>query len=169
MSELLGEWIAALPPHAIFLVPLLAFLESCIFVGLFVSGIFLLGTVSAIYAQGETSLYLLIALAFFGALLGDHIGYFVGYKAAPLLWKKRWVRKFFLQRKVAYRRFRKLMLKSAPWAICIGRLSPPLRSLSPVLAGASGLKPAQFFAFDLLACCLWASGLTLLTLGINLI
>jgi len=169
VSELLGQWIATLPPQAIFLVPLLAFLESCIFIGLFVSGIFLLGTVSAIYAQGDTSLYLLIALAFFGALLGDHTGFFVGYKAAPLLWKKRWIRKFILQRKAAYRKFRTLMLKSAPWAICIGRLSPPLRSLSPVLAGASGLRPLQFFAFDLLACALWASGLTALTLGINLI
>lgn len=169
MNEFLGDWVATLPPQAIALVPLLAFLESCLFVGLFVSGIFLLGTVSAIYAQGETSLFLLIPLAFSGAMIGDHLGYWVGYKAAPFMWKKRWIRKKLIKRKVAYRKFRELMLKSAPWAICIGRLSPPLRSLSPVLAGASGLKPSHFFAYDLLACSIWASGLTALVLGINLI
>ena len=169
MNELLGEWIATLPPQTIVLVPLLAFLESCIFVGLFISGIFLLGTVSAVYAQGETSLLLLIPLEFTGALVGDHLGFWVGYKAAPMLWKKRWIRKKLLQRKLAFRKSRNLMLKSAPWAICIGRLSPPLRSLAPVLAGTSGLKPMQFFAYDLLACTLWASGLTALVLGINLI
>lgn len=169
MDELLGEWIATLPPQAIILVPLLAFLESCLLIGLFVSGIFLLGTVSAIYAQGDTSLFLLIPLAFTGALLGDHLGYFAGHQLAPILWKKKWVRKKLVKRKVAYRKFRNLMLKSAPWAICVGRLSPPLRSLSPVLAGTSGLKPLHFFAYDLLACTLWASGLTALVLGINLI
>lgn len=169
MDELMGDWIATLPPETLLLVPLLAFLESCLLIGLFVSGIFLLGTVTAIYAQGETSLFLLVPLAFGGAMAGDHLGFFVGYALAPMLWKKRWIRKRLVKRKVAYRRFRNLMLKSAPWAICVGRLSPPLRSLSPVLAGTSGLKPMQFFAYDLLACSIWATGLTLLVLGINLL
>jgi membrane-associated protein len=167
VSELLGEWIATLPPQTIFLVPLFAFLESCLFVGLFVSGIFLLSTVSIIYAQGDTSLFLLIPLSFMGALIGDHIGYFAGSKVAPVLWKKKWVRKKLIKRKVAYRKFRNLMIKSSPWAICVGRLSPPLRSISPVLAGTSGLKPVQFFAYDVLACTIWASGLTALVLGVN--
>ena len=164
MGELLGEWIATLPPQAIILVPLLAFLESCLFVGVFVSGIFFLSTVSIIYAQGDTSLILLIPLSFAGALLGDHIGYFAGYWAAPILWRKKWVRKKLIKRKVAYRKFRNLMIKSSPWAICLG---PPLRSISPVLAGTSGLKPVQFFAYDVLACTIWASGLTALVLGVN--
>ena len=167
MSELLGEWIATLPPQTIILVPLLAFLESCLFVGLFVSGIFLLSTVSIIYAQGDTSLFLLIPLSFTGALIGDHIGFFAGSQVAPVLWKKKWVRKNLIKRKVAYRKFRNLMIKSSPWAICVGRLSPPLRSISPVLAGTSGLKPLQFFAYDALACTIWASGLTALVLGVN--
>lgn len=167
MSELLGEWIATLPSQTIILVPLLAFLESCLFVGLFVSGIFLFSTVSLIYAQGDTSLFLLIPLSFMGALIGDHVGFFAGSKVAPVLWEKKWVRKKLIKRKVTYRKFRNLMIKSSPWAICVGRLSPPLRSISPVLAGTSGLKPVQFFAYDVLACTIWASGLTALVLGVN--
>ena len=42
MSELFSEWIASIPPQTLVLVPLVAFLESCVVVGLFVSGVFLL-------------------------------------------------------------------------------------------------------------------------------
>lgn len=46
MSELFSEWIASIPPQTLVLVPLVAFLESCVVVGLFVSGVFLLTIVS---------------------------------------------------------------------------------------------------------------------------
>jgi membrane-associated protein len=169
MTELVSEWLGNLPPEALIVVPLLAFLESCLFVGLFVSGIFLLSAVSLIYASGDISLFFLVALAFLGALLGDHFGYFVGYHAAPALWQKKWVRQKIVKRKVAFRRIQTLLVKSAPWAICIGRISPPIRSISPVMAGACRITPFRFFAFDLLACTIWATGLTLLVSGINLI
>ncbi len=165
MNESLGELIATFPPQMLFLVPLLAFLETCLFVGLFISGIFLLSTVSLIYAQGETGLVLLIGLSFAGALVGDHVGYIVGSVASPVLLKKRWVRKQLVKRKQHYRKFRNILTKSAPWAICLGRLYPPTRSISPVVAGASGIKLMRFFVYDLLACSLWASGLSLLVVA----
>jgi membrane-associated protein len=131
-------------------------------VGLFISGLFLLSTVSLIYAQGETGLVFLIGLSFAGALLGDHVGFLVGSVAGPVLFKKRWVKRQLIKRKQGYRKFRSMMARSAPWAICLGRLYPLTRSISPVLAGASGIKFTQFFAYDLLACTLWATGLALL-------
>lgn len=169
LTEIVNEWIGNLPPQTILVVPLLAFLESCLFVGLFVSGVFLLSTVSLIYAGGDIGLFSLIALSFAGALAGDHFGYLVGFHAAPVLWKKKWIRQKVAKHRVAFRRMQKLLAKSAPWAICIGRLSPPIRSVSPVLAGASGITPFRFFTYDLLACTIWATGLTLLVLGVNLI
>jgi len=169
MTEVVTEWLGNLPPHALLVVPLLAFLESCLLVGLFVSGVFLLSTVSLIYAGGDIGLFTLIALSFLGALLGDHFGYFVGFHAAPTLWKKKWIRQKVVKRRVAFRRMQNLLVKSAPWAICIGRMSPPIRSISPVMAGVAGITPIRFFVFDLLACTIWATGLTLLVLGINLI
>lgn len=165
MGDNIAEWMSAWPIEPFLIIPVLAFIESCLFVGLFVSGIFLLGTVSVIYAQGDTSLTLLIGLAFLGACCGDHLGYFIGYTASPYLWKKRWVRKQLLRRKDRYRKFQGMFLKSAPWAICIGRLTPPIRSVFPVLVGASRLPPPVFMICDLIACTIWASGLTLLVLG----
>ena len=167
MSELFSEWIASIPPQTLFLVPLVAFLESCVVIGLFVSGVFLLTIVSLIYAQGEISLLTLVSLAFIGAFVGDQVGFFVGRAGAPFLWKRRLVRKQLVKRKSSYRKFRRLLLTAAPAAICLGRLSPPIRSLSPVIAGLSGLRPFIFFLCDLLACALWASGLALLAYGAN--
>ena len=165
MNGLLGEVIAAIQPEMLWLVPVLAFLESCVFVGLFISGLFLLSTVSLIYVQGETGLELLIGLAFAGAMLGDHFGYLVGSIAGPVLGKKRWVRKQLIRRKQGYRKYKSLLRKSAPWAICVGRLYPPTRSISPVMVGASDITLSQFFVYDLLACVVWACGLTLLVFG----
>ena len=110
MSELFSEWIASIPPQTLVLVPLVAFLESCVVVGLFVSGVFLLTIVSLIYAQGEFPLSTLVSLAFLGAFIGDQVGFFVGKAGAPFLWKRRWVRKQLVKRKNSYRKFRRLLL-----------------------------------------------------------
>ena len=167
MSELIPSWLAAPPPQLLLLVPLLAFLESVLFVGLFVSGFLLLSTSALIYAQGSSTLPMIVTLAFIGAMMGDHVGYFVGYCIGPRLLKQKRVRVYLLKHKSGYRKFRKVLLQSAPLAICIGRLSPPTRSLSPIIAGTFGVKPARFFTYDVLACSIWAGGLATLILAIN--
>ena len=167
MVELLSEWVAAIPPNTLAIVPLIAFLESCVVVGLFVSGIFLLTIVSLIYAQGEVGLLPLVSLAFFGAFIGDQLGFYIGRGGAPFLWHSRWVRKQLVRRKQAYRRYRRLLLTATPVAICIGRLSPPIRSISPVVAGLSGLSPVTFLICDLFACFVWSIGLAVLAYGAN--
>ena len=93
MSELFSEWIASIPPQTLVLVPLVAFLESCVVVGLFVSGVFLLTIVSLIYAQGEFALLTLVSLAFLGAFVGDQIGFFVGRTSSASLniWCFQWI------------------------------------------------------------------------------
>ena len=167
MSEFVQSWLLDLPSGALAIVPLLAFLEACVFVGLFVSGIFLLSAVTLLYAEGSTSLTTLALLAFMGATLGDHIGYFLGHWGAPHLWRSRWVRRQIIKRKVGYLKFRKILSWSAPLAIVVGRLSPPIRSLSPVLAGVGGVRPLIFSLADLLACGIWASLLAALAYGAN--
>ena len=163
----MASWIQALLPELLILVPLLAFLESCLVVGLFVSGVFLLGTCTLIYGQGQTSLITITALAFTGAMIGDHAGYFIGYKATPTLWRFRFFRKQLLLRKLKYRKIQRMLNRSAPWAICVGRFIPAIRSISPAAAGAVGIKPINFFAYDLLACSIWAFSLSVLVVSID--
>ena len=167
MSELFSDWIAAIPPNTLAIIPLVAFLESCVVIGLFVSGIFLLTIVSLIYAQGEVGLPVLVFLAFVGAFVGDQVGFYIGRGGAPFLWRSRWVRKQLVKRKLAYRKYRRLLLTATPIAICVGRLSPPIRSVSPVIAGLIGLRPITFLMCDIFACCVWSIGLAVLAYGAN--
>jgi membrane-associated protein len=167
MSDAISVWIHTLPFELLLLVPLLAFLEACFVVGLFVSGIFLLSTASLVYAQGETGLLQIVMLAFIGAMAGDHTGYYFGAKAAPGLWRFRWVRRQIIKRKVVYRKSYSALQRSAPLAICVGRLIPAVRSITPVIAAGAGVTPRQFFVYDFLACTIWGTGLALLVSGIN--
>ena len=167
MDELFTSWIESLQIELLLLVPLLAFLECVFFVGLFVSGIFLLSTCSIIYAQDNTHLSLILMLAFAGAMTGDHMGYYFGHRTAAYLWQFRWFRRQIINRKITYRKFNRLLRHPAPWAICVGRLIPAARSVSPALAGIAGIKPIHFFAYDLIACSIWACGLSILVVGVN--
>ena len=52
-------------------------------------------------------------------------------------------------------------------AICVGRLFPVARSLTPAMAGAAGLSRIRFHLFDVIACTTWACGLGLLIIGLG--
>jgi membrane-associated protein len=165
--ESLVPWIQNYLTEMLLLVPLPAFLKSCFIAGLFISGIFLFTTCAIIYGQGDVNLATIVTLAFMGALAGDHTGYILSYTAAPKLWQSRWIRRELVRRKAAFRLFNRLLKDSALWAICIGRLIPAIRSISPAAAGIAGIKPMQFLAYDLLACTIWATGLSFLLLSVN--
>lgn len=145
------------------LVPLFAFLEACIGIGLLVSGVFLLGICVLLYTLEPTLLPLMIGLAFTGALVGDHTGYYTGHVVGPGIWRLKWIK----QHQDKAHRVARILERSAPWAVCLGRLSPPIRSLTPLVAGISGLTPIRFLVYDLLACSIWATALLMIILGIN--
>ncbi len=157
--ESLGEYL----PSLILLVPLLAFLEACAVVGVFVSGVFLLSTSAYLFTQTDTSLMLIAALAFVGAFIGDHSGYLLGRLAGPRLWETKLLTRYHNQRTRAL----ELLEKSALLTVCAGRLTPALRSLTPIVAGLSGLSPARFTAYDVVACSIWATGLVVILQGLD--
>ena len=150
-------------PYLIILVPLFAFLESCAIVGLFVSGLILLSTATVLYSSGNSGLIEIVPLAFLGALAGDHSGYVLGRFAGDRFWKAPVLRRYEHRK----HRVHDLLEKSAPLAICLGRLTPAIRSITPIVAGMSGLSPARFLAFDLVACSIWATGLYFLVTQIG--
>lgn len=151
------------PPYIILVVPLFAFLEACAIVGIFVSGIFLLSAATLLYSTGTSSIYEILPLAFLGAVMGDHTGYILGRFVGDRFWKAPVLNKYEHRKHQVH----DLLEKSAPLAICIGRLTPAIRSITPIVAGVSGIKPLRFLAFDLLACSIWATGLYLLVTGLS--
>jgi membrane-associated protein len=142
----------------IYLVPTLAFLESCAGIGLFVSGVFLLSTTTLLYTTGSASLTAILVLGFSGALLGDYSGFMVGRLLGGRVWHISWLK----NREQTRSKVQAQLESSAPMTICVGRLIPLLRSLTPVVAGVSGMSWRKFLACDVLACTIWASGLYLI-------
>ena len=151
------------PPYIIVLIPLFAFLEACAIIGIFVSGIFLLSTATLLYSTGNSPIIEIVPLAFLGAMAGDHTGYFLGRFVGDRFWKAPILRRYEERKHKVH----DLLEKSAPLAICVGRLTPAIRSITPIVAGISGLSPTRFLAFDILACSIWATGLYLLVTGLS--
>ena len=146
--------------YGILLVPLFAFCEAILGLGLFVSGIFLVGTCMLIYSAQPDLLPFMLVRGFAGAFSADLIGYGAGYLFAARINRTGILNRY----KKARDKFSALVDRSMLLAICAGRLTPFLRSVTPFLAGSFGLKPFRFLVFDLIACSIWVSGLATILL-----
>ena len=105
-------WVEANLRYAILFVPLFAFAEACIGIGLFVSGFFLVAVSSIVVDQQLASLPVIALLAFFGAIAGDHVGFYVGRWVGPHLHHIGVVEK----RKASFERAEKLIRYYGPFA-----------------------------------------------------
>ena len=159
----LFDWIEPNLRYAILFVPLFAFAEACIGIGLFVSGVFLVALSSIVVDQQLASLPLVALLAFFGALAGDHVGFYVG----------RWIGPHFHQigvvekRKSSFERAEKMIRYYGPFAVFIGRFIPAIRSIIPALLGITDFENIKFSILDSFACLLWAAALAAIVYGLD--
>ena len=160
ISPLVGE---SPPDWAILVIPLLAFMESCAVVGLFISGILLLTVATLLHSQNFADPHLMAGLAFLGALTGDQTGFLVG----KFYGNKIWDIQFLKRRASGKAKFEKLMIRNAPWAIFVGRFIPAIRSITPILAGLADISLKKFIVYDIVACTFWAFGLYLLVVSLG--
>lgn len=145
------------------IVPLIAFLEACVGIGLFVSGVILLSVCTILYVEHIATLSQILSLAFFGAILGDHSGYYFGRWLGPQFYHTR-----FAQNRIeSLEKAEKRILKYGNFAILFGRLITAIRSIVPLLSGVSGMPRLRYSAYDVLACGIWTAGLGLLIVGID--
>ena len=79
------NWLASNKQNAWLMVPTLAFLEACPGIGLFVSGVVLLTVSTLLYSEQLMSISQIMALAFIGACLSDHLGFYIGRWFGPKL------------------------------------------------------------------------------------
>lgn len=143
--------------------PVLAFAEACVGIGLFVSGAILLSVCTILYVEQVASLEQMLPLAFCGAVLGDHSGYYFGRWLGPRFHHTQ----FAIKRAETLRKAEQRIVKYGNFAIIFGRLMTAIRSIVPLLAGVSGMSRLKYSAYDLLACVIWTSGLGLLVIGLD--
>jgi membrane protein DedA with SNARE-associated domain len=155
LQNLLEEISSTLGAWTYLLVGFFAFAETGAFVGLVVPGetTMLLG--GAVAGQGEIDIYLLIAIAWFAAWVGDTTSFFVG---------RRLGREFVLRHGprvgIGQERFEKVedyFSRHGGKTIFIGRWISLVRALAPFIAGSSGMSYRAFVPYSILGTGLWAS------------
>lgn len=105
----------------------------------------------------------MLPLAFLGATVADHSGYYVGRWIGPRFHQTR----FATRRKAMIAKSEAILVRHGEMAIIIGRLMTAVRSVVPLLTGISGLSRTRYTLYDLIACTLWTAGLGLLVVGID--
>ena len=148
ISETLGAW-------TYLLVGFFAFAETGAFIGLVVPGetIMLLG--GAVAGQGAIDVYLLIAIAWFAAWLGDTTSFFLGRRLG-----REFVMKHGPRVGISHERFEKVedyFGRHGGKTIFIGRWISLVRAFAPFIAGSSGMGYRGFVPYSILGTGLWAS------------
>ncbi len=157
------NWLDEQRQRAWVVVPILAFLEACPGVGFFISGIILLSICTFLYAHDIITLSTMLPLAFTGACLGDHLGFYAGRWLGPKIRETT----FAVNRRNKIERTEAFIKKYGTHSVVLGRLITSVRSVVPMLIGASGVGRLRFTISDILACALWTLGLALLVVGIE--
>jgi len=148
LSNTLGAW-------TYLIVAVFAFAETGAFVGLVVPGetVMLLG--GAVAGQGAIDIYLLIAIAWFSAWLGDTTSFFLGRRLG-----REFVLKHGPRFGISHERFEKVedyFGRHGGKTIFIGRWISLVRAFAPFIAGSSGMGYRGFVPYSILGTGLWAS------------
>jgi len=164
-AERLLELVGTLLASPLGLVGLFAivFAETGLLVGFFLPGDSLLFSVGV--ASGATSLnvWVLAGMLMCAAILGDNIGYFLGYHAGPRIFtrpKSRFFHPDHLQRtKDFYEKY-------GARAVVYARFIPIIRTCTPFVAGVARMRYSRFLFFSLFGGIFWIAFMT--TLGYQL-
>jgi membrane protein DedA with SNARE-associated domain len=140
-SNTLGSW-------TYLLVGVFAFVETGAFIGLVVPGESMLLVGGAVAGQGAVDVYILIAIAWFAAWLGDTTSFFVG---------RRLGREFILRHGprvgVTAERFEQVedyFSRHGGKTIFLGRFIGFVRALAPFVAGSSSMRYRVFLPYSIL-------------------
>ena len=136
------------------------YLETGFFLGLVLPGgdylVFTAGLLCGTHYL-DISLFVLVISMIAAAVLGDFTGYAKGKWLGPKLFNKADARIFkrsYLDKSKAFYE------KYGMWAFITGRFLPVIRTIIPMLAGASGISLARFSFLNIIGAVIWIGSLT---------
>jgi membrane-associated protein len=140
------------------LVCTIVFIETGFFVGFFLPGDSLLVTAGIFSSAGVIPLQRLLLPVMACAIAGDQIGYWIGRKAGPALYKREdslFFRRSHLQRAHEFYE------KYGGRAVIFARFVPIIRTFCPPVAGAALMPYSKYLMFDILGGVLWVGTMIL--------
>ncbi len=141
------------------LIGIIIFAESGVLAGFFLPGDTLLFTAGFFAAQGKLPLAAILIVAAVAAIAGDNVGYEIGKRLGPRIFKKA-DGLLFKQSHVA--RAEAFYKKHGGKTIILARFLPLIRTLTPILAGVSKMPHKRFTFFNIIGASLWAGLITIL-------
>ena len=136
----------------------IVFSETGLLIGFFLPGDSLLFTVGVVCGAGDLNMPLIIALLMCSAIIGDNVGYFLGFQAGPKIFSRPKSRFFHPDHlKQTHEFFEKHGGKSIIYA----RFVPIIRTCTPFIAGVARMKYTRFLSFSLVGGAGWIVFITL--------
>lgn len=139
---------------------IIVFVESGLLVGFFLPGDSLLFTAGLLSAAGTLpDLWILLVLIPLAAIAGDQVGYAIGRKAGPAVFRRpdsRLFKQEYVEQAEAY--FERYGART----IVVARFVPIVRTFAPVMAGVARMPYGTFVKFNIIGGVAWGVGLTLL-------
>ncbi len=148
LQQLLDDFANFLGAWTYVVVGALAFLETGAFVGLLVPGETALLIGGAVAGQGVINVFLLIAIAWIMAFLGDSTSFYLGHRLGRDFILKHGP-KFGITRE-RYEQVEDYFEKHGGKTVLIGRFIGLVRALAPFVAGSSGMRYRAFAPYSIL-------------------
>lgn len=148
LEQLLEDFAQFLGNWTYLVVGLLAFLETGAFVGLLVPGETMLLVGGAVAGLGVINLYLLIAIGWSMAFLGDTVSFFLGRKLGRDFLLKHGSRLGITPERFA--RVEDHFERHGGTTVLVGRFVGVIRAVAPFIAGSSGMRYPAFAPYSIL-------------------
>jgi len=137
----------------------IVFAESGLMVGFFLPGDTLLLSAGILAAQGKLPLALTILVIAAAAIAGDNLGYHIGKKLGPRLFRKK---DGILFRQEYVERAEKFYERFGAQSMLFAHFVPVVRSFAPLVAGVAHMDRRKFVVYDAIGDIVWAAGVTLI-------
>jgi membrane-associated protein len=139
----------------------IVFAECGLLIGFFLPGDTLLFSAGLLVATGvlDVSIWSLAVLLPAAAVLGNLVGYWIGYRAGPAVFNKPNSRLF---RQEYVDRSHDFFEKYGARTIVVARFVPIVRTFATVMAGASRMRFRTYAIYSVVGGVVWATGVLLL-------
>jgi len=153
MENWLRQLIELLPNGNgyLFIIFLVSFAESIPIVGLIIPGSTIVVLAGFLVLHGKCTLLFLMLVTTAGALLGDLLSFWLGYRYGTKLLK---IRSFQKHHSVV-KRTEHFFVEHGGKSIFFARFLGPIRGITPFIAGLAGMASKLFSGYALISATLW--------------
>ncbi len=137
-------------------ITIIVFCETGLLAGFFLPGDSLLVTAGLLASQGKLNIVYLNLLLMVAAIMGDSVGYLIGYFVGPKIFRKE-NSSFF--RKEHLKRTHDFFEKYGGKTIILARFVPIVRTFAPTVAGVGRMAYKYFLSYNIVGGVLWVGSM----------